>query len=149
MSLTSRSAAMNRYAMTAMTYFQEFLPTRYSQIEDPTSFFQDLGQQIQSQVVDLTPQIAGADPAGETYLEKVGRLNAAQRQAEEIVLKDLVYSQAPENEPEDLDEETAAHYGDLNQTLQDLSSLTTTLLDEPTSNAGNGSAGPEASSKNR
>ena len=140
---------MNRYAQTALTYYQEFLPTRYSQIEDPESFFQDLGQQIQSQVVALTPQIAGADPDRETYLEKVGRLNAAQRQAEEIVLKDLVYSQAPENEPEDLDEETAAYYGDLNQTLQDLSSLTTTLLDEPTSSAGNGSAGPEASSKNR
>jgi hypothetical protein len=96
-----------------------------------------------------TEATAGADPAGETHLEKVGRLTAAQRQAEEIVLKDLVYSQAPENDSEDLDEETATYYRDLNQTLQDLSSLATTLLDEPTSSAGNGSAGPEASSKNR
>lgn len=65
------------------------------------------------------------------------------------MLKDLVYSQAPENESEELPEETAAYYGDLNQTLADLSTLTTTIFDEPTSNASSGSDGPDASSKNR
>jgi hypothetical protein len=141
---------MNRYAKTAMTYYQESLPSQYGQIQDPTSYFQDLGLRIQDQVSELTPKIAGPDPDGETTLNKVGRLNAAQSQAEEIVLNDLVYSQPPENEPEDLDEETQAYYGDLNQTLQDLSTLTTTIFDdETTSSASNGSAGPEGSLRNR
>ena len=34
---------------------------------------------------ELSVQIACLDPEGETYLEKVGGLNAARTQAEEIV----------------------------------------------------------------
>lgn len=64
---------MNRYAMTAKTYYQEFLPTRYSQIEDPDSFFQELGQQIQVQVVALTPELAGPDrPGRRTWRRRAG-----------------------------------------------------------------------------
>ena len=37
----------------------------------------------------------GPDPVGEGYLEKVGRLNAARMQAEEIVLSELILP-APE-----------------------------------------------------
>lgn len=123
---------MNRYATTARNYFRDYLPTRYSQIENPEEYFQELGQQIQDRIVDLTPGLAGPDPAGETYLEKVGRLNAAKQQAEERVMADLVYSQTPENESEDLPEETADYYGDLNQTVLDIHNLTSSALAEPT-----------------
>lgn len=44
-----------------------------------------------TRVDDLAYQIEGPDPVGEGYLEKVGRLNAAKRQAEELVLAELVY----------------------------------------------------------
>ncbi|MEV0287876.1 hypothetical protein AB0H36_27500 [Kribbella sp. NPDC050820] len=122
---------MNRYGATARNYFRDYLPTRYSQIEDPEEFFQVLGQQIQDQIVDLTPQLAGEDPAGESYLEKVGRLNAAGKQAEELVMADLVYSQTPENDSEELPEETANHYGDLHETIQSIHDLTSSALTEP------------------
>lgn len=138
---------MNQYATTARDYFRDHLPSRYSQIQDPDQFFQDLGQQIQNQVADLTPQLAGPDPAGEEYLAKLGRLNAAKRQAEELVMADLVYSQAPEHESEDLDPETAAYYGDLQETMQDLHRLTSTSLDdEPTTSGEN--SDPVGSPKN-
>ena len=48
----------------------------------------------------------GPDPPNETYLEKVGRLNMARLQAEEIVLRELLLippassSQQPEEEPD-------------------------------------------------
>lgn len=121
---------MNRYGATARNYFRDYLPTRYSQIENPEEFFQDLGQQIQDQIVDLTPELAGEDPAGESYLEKVGRLNAASTQAEELVMADLVYSQTPENDSEELPEETANHYGDLHETIQAIHDLTSSALTE-------------------
>lgn len=141
---------MNQYATTARDYVRDHLPSRYSQISNPEEFFASLGQHIQDQVVDLTPQLAGPDPAGEDYLAKVGRLNAVKRQAEETVMADLVYSQAPENESEDLDDETAGYYADLQETLQDLRRLTsTTLYAEPTPNGGNDSGDPVGSSKNR
>jgi hypothetical protein len=122
---------MNRYGATARDYFRDYLPTRYSQIENPDEFFRDLGQQIQDQIVDLTPELAGEDPAGESYLEKVGRLNAAEQMAAERVMADLVYSQTPENDSEDLPEETTDYYGDLHQTIQDIHDLTSSALTDP------------------
>ncbi|WP_246858716.1 hypothetical protein [Citricoccus sp. SGAir0253] len=59
---------------------------------------------------ELTVQIAGPDPTGETYLEKVGRLNAARMQAEEIVRAEMLTPQAEDltgsdqNEDESEDE---------------------------------------------
>lgn len=122
---------MNRYATIAMTYYRDHLSTRYAQLENPDEYFLDLGEQIQGQVVHLTPQLAGPDQPGEEFLTKTRRLNAARNQAEEIVLNELLYSQKPENEPEDLGVETAAHYGDLNQTIQDIHDLARRALDDP------------------
>lgn len=130
MSLTSGSTPMNRYATIAMTYYRDHLSTRYAQLENPDEYFRDLGEQIQGQVIHLTPRLAGPDQPGEELLVKTGRLNAARNQAEEIVLDELLYSQEPENEPEDLDAE-APHYGDLNQTIQDIHDLTRRALDDP------------------
>jgi hypothetical protein len=126
---------MNRYGATAQKYFRDFLPDRYSQIEDPEEFFQDLGQQIQDQITDLTPELAGEDPKGEGFLEKVGRLKAAEKLAAERVMAEMVYSQVPENETEDLPEETANYYGDLHQTLQDIHDLTNSALTDPNDQA--------------
>ena len=92
---------MNKYGQQARTYWETERPEALSQIPDPTEFFSTLGQQIQDQVIDLSQQLAGPDPTGEGYLEKVGRLNSATMEAEEIVMNDLVYSQEPEGEPEE------------------------------------------------
>jgi hypothetical protein len=115
-----------------MTYYRDHLSTRYAQLENPDEYFRHLGDQIQCQVVHLTPQLAGPDQPGEGFLAKTGRLNAAQSQAVEIVLHDLLYSQRTETEPEDLGME-AVHYGDLDQTIQDLHDLTRRALDDPDS----------------
>jgi hypothetical protein len=90
---------MNRYGAQAQRMWQEAAPARYGQLEDPEEFFSTLGRQAEEMVVELIPQIAGPDPAGEGYLEKVGRLNAARLQAEEIVRADLLAP--PEIEDED------------------------------------------------
>lgn len=90
---------MNRYGVQAQKMWQEAAPARYGQLQDPEEFFSTLGRQAEDMVVELIPQIAGPDPAGEGYLEKVGRLNAAKLQAEEIVRADLLAP--PEIEDED------------------------------------------------
>jgi hypothetical protein len=98
-----RRNAMNKYGQQARTYWETERPEALSQIPDPTEFFSTLGQQIQDQVIDLSQQLAGPDPTGEGYLEKVGRLNSAKKEAEEIVMNDLVYSQEPEEEESEED----------------------------------------------
>ena len=99
---------MNKYAHMAIRHWQTFLPDRFQAIpeSDRTRFFTELGEQAAVEIEELQMQLAGADPVGEGYLEKVGRLNAARMQAEEIVLRELILP-APED-PEEEDDSLPA-----------------------------------------
>lgn len=81
---------MNHYGVQAQRHWQQWLPTRYAQIPDPTTFFTDLGQRVSDQVIELSGWLAGPDIPGEGYLGKVGRLNNAKMRAEEMVLREEV-----------------------------------------------------------
>jgi len=93
---------MNRYGRMAEAYWRRWLPSRYREISDPSSFFTTLGQEVEEQVETVSLQMAGDDPPGEGYLEKVGRLNMARKQAEETVLAEWVLLPAePGVDPEE------------------------------------------------
>lgn len=81
---------MNHYGVTAQRHWQRWLPERYATIQDPDSFFSMLGEELAQHIADLALDLAGDDPPGEDYLVKVGRLNMARLQAEEIVLQEQV-----------------------------------------------------------
>jgi len=81
---------MNRYGLMAQKHWARWLPTRYAQIEDPGSFFSELGMRTAERIDSLALTLAGDDQAGEGYLGKAGRLGQARRQAEEIVLAELI-----------------------------------------------------------
>lgn len=80
---------MNQYGTTAQKHWQRWLPNRYNQIEDPDSFFSALGKEIANAISDLQLELAGDDPGGETYLEKLGRLNSARLDAESTVMREM------------------------------------------------------------
>lgn len=82
---------MNKYAAHARMHWSQVAPNRFRTIEDPEKFFSQLGEQVLSRVDELTVSLAGPDPEDEDYLAKVGRLKAAQLQAEEIALSELVF----------------------------------------------------------
>jgi hypothetical protein len=100
-----RRFAMNRYGKHAQESWRMLAPTRYALIPDPEVWFTTLGEQAETSVGELTVQIAGPDPAGETYLGKVGRLNAAKLQAEEIVRVEMLTPQAEETADQEDEEE--------------------------------------------
>ncbi len=85
------SPKLNQYGRQAMQHWQRTDPERYARIEDPQSFFSDLGNQAAAQIQELSDSFAGQDQPGETYLEKTGRLNMARLRAEEAVLTELVW----------------------------------------------------------
>jgi len=87
---------MNRYGAQAQRHWQTHLPQRYRQIEDPESFFAELGDQISQQIESTARQLAGPDPANERYLDKVGRLNMARLSAEAQVIREML--PAPETD---------------------------------------------------
>lgn len=82
---------MNLYAHQLREYWLSYAPTRFAQLESPDDYFEQLGELLAAQIVTLSDQLAGADPVGEGYVEKVARLNAARRQAEEIVIADVAW----------------------------------------------------------
>lgn len=90
---------MNKYGRMALEHWQEVAPTRLAGIEDPEGFFSRLGLEVESRVQELQTQFAGPDPVGEEYLAKVGRLNMARLQAEEMALAEMVWISAPETDP--------------------------------------------------
>jgi len=81
---------MNRYGQQAMSHWRRWLPRRFASIPEPETFFTDLGEQVESQVIETAQRLAGDDPPGEGYMSKLGRLNMARLQAEEIVLAEMV-----------------------------------------------------------
>lgn len=81
---------MNRYGRQAMKHWQENLPERYRQIKDPQSFFTDLGEQMQQQVTGTKRSLAGDDPGGERFMDKLGRLNMAELNATEQVIREML-----------------------------------------------------------
>jgi len=88
----------------AQRHWAQWLPQRYATISEPDSYFSTLGQEAETQIEELTLELAGDDQPGEQYLAKAGRLTAARSRAEEIVLPQRVLP-APEpqasGDPED------------------------------------------------
>jgi len=99
-----RRFAMNAYGKFAQDTWKILAPSQYELIVNPEEWFTNLGKEAENAVGDLSVKIAGHDLPGETYLEKVGRLNAAKMQAEEIVRVEMLTPQAGDL-TEDADEE--------------------------------------------
>jgi hypothetical protein len=96
---------MNRYGRQAQEHWVKWRPHQLSQIPDPEAFFSSLGLQVETQVELLARDLAGDDPSGEGYLQKVGRLRMARLDAEAQLLREMVLLPPepghPEYDPED------------------------------------------------
>jgi hypothetical protein len=83
---------MNEYGAMAHDHFRRWRPASYAEITGPESYFTDLGDRVAREIADLWAELRAraGNPPGEGYLARVGRLNALRKQAEEIVLAELV-----------------------------------------------------------
>jgi hypothetical protein len=86
---------MNKYGQMALSHWQATAPNRVAELSDPTAFFEALGLEMQEQVTNLASMLAGSDLRGETFLQKVARLTAARKQAEEVVMSQLAWITDP------------------------------------------------------
>ena len=109
---------MNKYGWIAKKHWTEFRPIALAELPDSGEFFSTLGEQMEARIIDLTIQMEGSDSPGEGYLEKVGRLNAAKMQAEEIVLAETVYSTVEGEEEDGTDPERFAALNEFHAALQ-------------------------------
>ncbi len=117
------------YTEMVRRYFTEHRPLAMEAMGTPLEtedFFRDLGAQIEEQVQQGEDRIAGTAPLGETYLQHVGRLRMARAQAQELALTDLLYS----NPPEDDEEEISERGQQLLQTTRELARENALLIEQ-------------------
>ena len=91
---------MNRYGRLAQQHWAKWRPNQLSQIPDPETFFTDLGAEVERQIEALEIALAGNDPGGEDYLDKVGRLRTARMTAESQVLREMVLLEPEPGHPD-------------------------------------------------
>ena len=85
---------MNRYAAMAMTHWSRWAPTRVAAIPpaEREEFFTGLGIEVAEQITRTEEALlAAADLSGLGYLQTTGRLRAIRRQAEDLVLAEMVW----------------------------------------------------------
>jgi hypothetical protein len=82
---------VNQYGAIAQQHWKRW-PASYAAITDPAAYFTGLGEQAAGEITRLWAQIRdqAGNPSGEDYLARVARLNALRKQAEEIVLAELI-----------------------------------------------------------
>ena len=98
---------MNTYGKFAQEAWKTTAPAEYALIPDPDQWFESLGEEAAQRVGELMMELAGPDRKGESYLEKVGRLNASKMQAEEIVRAEMLTPDpSVQQEPEEDEEES-------------------------------------------
>jgi hypothetical protein len=83
---------MNEYGSMARDHWRQWLPGRYAAIEDPGAYFTALGEEVAADIAGLWAEMSlqAGNPPGEDFMDRVGRLNAIRKQAEEIILADRV-----------------------------------------------------------
>lgn len=83
---------MNQYGRRAQQHWQEFRPRRIAEIDEPKAFFAELGIDVQGEVRSrwTAERVTAPGVAGESYLERAGRLQQLRHEAEAQVLRELV-----------------------------------------------------------
>jgi hypothetical protein len=83
---------VNQYGALARQHWKRWRPASYAAITDPAAYFTDLGEEAAGEITRLWTQLRAQEgnPPGEDYLARVARLNALRKQAEEVVLAELI-----------------------------------------------------------
>lgn len=79
---------MNHYATMIRDRWIAMAPANYAAIPNEEQFFEELGETMLTTVDRLSTHLA-LTPASEDYLEQVGHLTMAKKQAEEIALSEV------------------------------------------------------------
>ena len=132
---------MNRYAETALDHWRRHRPRALAAVADPTAHFTRLGEEVETRVVSLRDQILGSMGPAETPESYRLRSYQARRQAEEIVLGELVWvATEPDRQPEpwedEADPDLVAHYDRLDLVARTLSAEPAAWTDTPPEAAG-------------
>lgn len=93
---------MNRYGRLAYDHTRLHRPKAFAAMADPVEHFTTLGEEIQAQITTLRDQLLGSPHPTEGLENYRQRSYQAGRQAEEMVLAEMVWTEPePTTHPED------------------------------------------------
>lgn len=87
---------MNRYGQQAHDHYRQHRPTDLIRISDPMRHFTTIGEQAQTAITELRDQILGPPTAAENPEDYRQRSYQALRQAEEIVMAEILTPVGPD-----------------------------------------------------
>lgn len=124
---------MNRYGQQAHDHYRHHRPTELIRITDPVRHFTTIGEQAQTAITQLRDQILGPPTAAENPDDYRQRSYQALRQAEEIVMAEILTPAGPdESGPTPSASGTEAQSG-LSLVNKTLSTLDSTWTETPAS----------------
>lgn len=89
---------MAEYVNDIETYVRKFAPSKYAEIEDPESYFQELAQEREELIDRLVAQIPYAPPTDEQLKDPLRFMGEHQRERQrirEIAQQAVVYDRFP------------------------------------------------------
>lgn len=81
----------SRYVALARREWSEQAPGAVAQMEDPKAFFQDVGMRAATRIGQMCSDMVLQVPMETADLERVRLLKVMRKQAEELVLQELIY----------------------------------------------------------
>ena len=118
---------MNEYGQRALDHDRTHHPARFATITDPQAHYGAVGERAQTAVTDLRDQILGPQRTEETLDQYRRRSHQALRQAEELVLHELL---TPATEDASIPEEPSGNLCAMNDRLSQLAAAWTEPLDQ-------------------
>lgn len=94
---------MNEFGQRVMRHWQRFLPSRYSGLEDPVTYFTSVGEQIAEQITTACERLErqnAEELSSMDYLGRVGLMNTLRRQAIEAAMDDFLLEPEPTSQEE-------------------------------------------------
>lgn len=93
---------MNRYGRMAYDHASQHQPKSFASMTDPLDHFCRLGEEVENRITTLRDDLLGSPRPSETPEDYRQRGYQARRQAEEIVLAEMVWTEPePTTHPED------------------------------------------------
>jgi hypothetical protein len=124
---------MNRYSRQAHDHYRHHRPADLAEMNDPVRHFTEIGDQAQTAITELRDQILGQPAQTENLEDYRQRSYQALRQAEEIVMAEILTPSGPdERRPTSAASGTEAQTG-LSLVNDTLSTLDGTWTETPAS----------------
>ena len=121
---------MNRYGRMAYDHASQHQPKSFASMADPITHFSRLGEEVENRVTTLRDQLLGSLRPSESLEDYRQRSYQARRQAEELVLAEMVWTE-PEPTTHPDDDQVLAYRSQLAMVSRALASADRDWTEEP------------------